>query len=141
MTKGAEMTGSGVTEMSRVRSYTRVVSTDDGGSAFEDVELHLTEQHVADGVPALIVGALGPAQGVAFVRFAAFPSEPHPAAEPQWVVVLRGVIEVQVSDGNARQFGPGDLVLATDTSGRGHITRVVSDPPVEALSVPSVPAG
>lgn len=128
-------------EMSRVKSYTRVVSTDDGRSAFEDAELHLNEQQVADGVPAMLVGILGPARGVAFVRFAAFHSEPHPASEPQWVVVLPGVIEVQVSDGTSRQFVPGDLVLATDTSGRGHITRVVGDPPFEALSIPSAPAG
>jgi hypothetical protein len=128
-------------ETSRVKSYTRVVSTDDGGSAFEDVGLHLNEQHVADGVPAMFVGALGPAQGVAFLRFAAFDSEPHPASEPQWVVMLRGVIEVQVSDGTARQFGPGDLVLAADTSGRGHITLTVGDPPFEALIVPIRPAG
>ena len=105
--------------------YTRIVSTDDGGTAFEDAELHLNEQQI---------GALGPADGVLFFRFDTFDSEPHPASEPQWVVMLRGVIEVQVSDGTSRQFGPGDLVLATDTDGRGHITRVV-DPPVEALSV------
>lgn len=135
------MTRSGATEKSRVKTYTRVISTDDGGSAFEDAELPLNEQHVAAGVPALLVGALGSAQGVAFARFAAFPSEPHPAAEPQWVVVLRGVIEVRVSDGTSRQFGPGDLVLAIDTSGCGHVTRVVGDTTVEALSIPSVSAG
>jgi hypothetical protein len=121
---------------SESKSYTRVVSTDDGGSAFEDAELRLSEQELADGVPAMLVGALGPANGVGFARFAAFHSEPHPAAGAQWVVVLRGVIEVRVADGTSRQFGPGDLVLATDTTGRGHITRVVGDPPVEALSIP-----
>jgi hypothetical protein len=127
--------------MNRVKNYTRVVSTDDGESAFEDAELHLNEQQVADGAPAMFVGALAPGHGVAFVRFAAFHGEPHAAAAPQWVVVLRGVIEVEVSDGTVRQFGPGDLVLATDSSGRGHITRVVGDPPCEALSISSVPAG
>ncbi|HZW57600.1 MAG TPA: hypothetical protein VFF30_15030 [Nitrososphaerales archaeon] len=127
--------------MSRVKSFTRVVSTDDGGSAFEDMELHLNEQQVAEGVPAMFVGALGPAHGAAFLRFAAFDSEPHPAAEQMWVVMLRGVIEVKVSDGTSRQFGPGDLVLATDTSGRGHITLTVGDPPFEALIITSVPVG
>jgi hypothetical protein len=53
------------------------------------------------------------------------------------VVVLRGVIEVEVADGTSRRFGPGDLVLATDTTGRGHITRVVGDQRVEALSIPA----
>jgi hypothetical protein len=108
-------------------SYTRIVSTDGGGSAFEDAELQLNEQQI---------GALGPADGVAFFRFDVFDNEPHPASEPQWVVMLRGVLEVRVSDGTSRQFGPGDLVLATDTSGRGHTTRVV-EPTVEALSIPT----
>ena len=88
----------------------------------------------------MFLGALGPAHGVIFLRFAAFDSEPHPASEPQWVVMLRGAIEVQVSDGTSRQFRPGDLVLATDTSGHGHVTLTVGDPPFEALIIPSVPA-
>jgi hypothetical protein len=123
------------------KGYTRVVSTDDGGSAFEDAELRLSELQTADGVPAMLVGALGPAHGVAFVRFADFPSETHPASEPQWVVMLRGVIEVQVSDGTTRRFGPGDLVLATDTTGRGHVTLTVGEPPHEAIGISTVAAG
>lgn len=121
----------------RVKRYTRVVSADDGASAFEDAELPLNEQQVSDGTPAMFVGALGSAPGVVFLDFSAFDSAPHPAAGPQWVVMLRGVIEVQVSDGAVRRFGPGDLVLAADTSGRGHITLTVGDPPFEALIIPS----
>ena len=120
----------------RVKTYTRVVSTEDGGSAFEDAVLQLDEQ------PGMYVGALG-TQGAAFVRFAAADSfsEAHPAAWAQWVIVLRGAIEVRVSDGTSRQFRPGDLLLATDITGRGHITLTVGDEPVEALGIPSAPAG
>ena len=123
--------------MNRVKSYTRVVSTDDGRSAFEDAELDLNEMQVADGAPPMFVAALGPGHGVALVRFDAFHGEPHPADGSQWVVALRGTIEVQVSDGTSRHFGPGDLVLATDTSGHGHITRVIGDVPFEGLSIRS----
>lgn len=118
-----------------VLSYTRVVDTADGASAFVAAELHLGSQPGPDGVPAMLMADIGPASGAAFVRFAAFPEEPHPAAAPQWVVVLRGVIEVEVSDGTTRRFGAGELVLATDTSGRGHITRAVGEEPVEALGI------
>jgi hypothetical protein len=126
--------------MSSVKGYTRVVSTDDGESAFEDAELQLSELLPADGVPSMFVCALGRADGVAFVRFADFPGERHPASEAQWVAMLRGVIEVQVSDGTSRRFRPGDLVLATDTTGRGHVTRTVGDPPHEALGISTVAA-
>ena len=125
-----------MTDTKIVKSYTRVVSTDDGDSAFADEELHLSEQRVSDGVPAMFVGALGSEQSVIFLRFSAFDSEPHPASGPQWVIMLRGVIEVQVSDGSSRRFGPGDLVLATDTSGHGHVTLTVGEPPFEALIIP-----
>jgi hypothetical protein len=124
-------------DMSTMKSYTRVVSTVDGGSAFEDAELQLNEMPQADGVPAMLVGVLGPVTGIAFCRFDAFHAEPHPASDPQWVVVLRGVIEVEVSDGSSREFEAGDLVLAMDTSGRGHVTRVVGDQTVEALGISS----
>jgi hypothetical protein len=127
--------------MNDVKSYTRIVSTDDGGSAFEDAELQLSELPLADVPAAMLVGGLGAARGVAFVRFADFPSQPHPASEPQWVVMLRGVIEVRVSDGTSRRFGPGDLVLATDTTGQGHVTLTVGEPPHEALGISTVAAG
>lgn len=126
-------------QTSTVKSYTRVVSTGDGGSAFEDAVLDLTEMPVAEGVPPMFLGALGSASEVIFARLVPF-AEPHPAAQPQWVVMLQGVIEVQVSDGTSRRFGPGDLLLATDTSGRGHITLTVGQPPFEALSIPITPA-
>jgi hypothetical protein len=120
---------------SDVLRYTWVDRTGDGGSAFADAELPLTERQVADGVPAMFTGELS-GSGVMFLRSAAFDSEPHPAPREQWVVLVRGVLEVEVSDGTRRRFGPGDLLYVTDTTGRGHVTRAVGDPPFEALFVP-----
>ncbi len=122
-----------------LKTYTRVVTTADGSSAFEDAELQLSAQRVSDDVPPMFVGGLGPASGVVFVVLTDM-NEPHPASEPQWVVMLRGVIEVEVSGGACRRFGPGDLVFATDTTGRGHITRTVGDGPCEALGIVVAPA-
>jgi hypothetical protein len=124
---------------SAVKTYTRVVSTADGSSTFEDAELSLSAQHVSDDVPPMFVGGLGSAPGVVFVVLTDM-HEPHPASDPQWVVMLRGLIEVEVSDGTCRRFGPGDLVFATDTTGRGHITRTVGDGPHEALGIVVAPA-
>jgi hypothetical protein len=44
------------------------------------------------------------------------------SAEAAMAVMLRGAVEVEVSEGTRRRFGPGDLVLAADTTGRGHLT-------------------
>ena len=118
-----------------VKRYTKVVCTEDGGSAFEDADIQLAEQQVADGVPPMFVGGLSSSARVVFLRSAEFDSDPHPAPRRQWVVMLRGAIEVEVSDGTRRRFEPGDLVLVTDTTGRGHVTLAVGDPPLEGLFV------
>lgn len=120
--------------VARVKRYTKVVSRPDGRSAFEDAELPLDEQHVSDDVPPMLVAGLGTPQGVVFVELTDF-NDPHPAAAPQWVVMLRGVLEVEVSDGTCRRFAPGDLLFAADTTGRGHVSRRVGEAPFEALGI------
>ncbi|MFE3188315.1 hypothetical protein ACFXHA_04855 [Nocardia sp. NPDC059240] len=117
--------------------YTVIESTEDGGSIFVDAEIPLTERILATGVPAMSVGGLPSAAGVSYLRSTEFDSAPHPAPVRQWVVMLRGMIEVTTSDGERRRFAPGDLVLAADTEGRGHTTVAVGHPPFEALFVPT----
>jgi quercetin dioxygenase-like cupin family protein len=97
----------------------------------------LTERQVADGVPPMLVGGLAVGSDVVFLRTDDFDGQPHPAPREQWVVMLRGTIEVEVSDGGSRRFAPGDLLLVSDTSGSGHVTRATSDTLLsEALFVP-----
>jgi quercetin dioxygenase-like cupin family protein len=43
------------------------------------------------------------------------------------IFCLSGEIEAEVSDGEVRRFGPGAVILLEDTSGPGHITRVVGE--------------
>ncbi|MCP2342589.1 cupin domain-containing protein [Actinomadura rupiterrae] len=116
--------------------YTRIVRGDDGGSVFEDDRIPLDERHVADGVPPMAVGGLPSAAGVLFLRSAEFDSAPHPAPRRQWVVMLRGTIEVEVTDGGRRRFGPGDMVFVDDTTGKGHVTTGIGPAPFEALFIP-----
>jgi hypothetical protein len=44
------------------------------------------------------------------------------------VVTLEGIVEVECGDGSKRRFGAGDIMLADDTSGQGHITREIKGP-------------
>lgn len=127
--------------MSEVKRFTRIVRTDDGGSAFEDAELELNPQQIASGFAPTLVGRLSATAAAAGALFifspSAFDSDPHPAPRRQWVVPLRGMLEVEVSSGERRRFGPGDLVFVTDTTGRGHTSWSVGDPPFELLFVPT----
>jgi hypothetical protein len=38
---------------------------------------------------------------------------------------LKGEYEVEVSGGEKRIFGPGDLLLAEDLTGKGHYTKLI----------------
>lgn len=54
---------------------------------------------------------------------------PHPAPEPQIVVVLKGRIEVKTTGtGAVKSWGPGEMAIASDHDGVGHYTRVLDGP-------------
>jgi redox-sensitive bicupin YhaK (pirin superfamily) len=118
-----------------VKRFTRIATDVAGGTTFQDDEFPLD----ASG-GAMFTGTVPAASAVVYVRHATWDSGAHPAPHPaprrQWVVVLRGAVEVEVTDGSRRTFGPGDLLRAEDTDGTGHVTRLVGDPPIEALFLP-----
>lgn len=51
----------------------------------------------------------------------------HTAPQPQYIVYLEGEVEVEASDGEKRVFKPGDILFANDLTGKGHITRTLTD--------------
>ena len=58
------------------------------------------------------------------------------ATRKQFVITLRGEVEIEVSDGEVRRFGPGSVLLAEDIDGRGHKTRVLSAGPAFGIALP-----
>lgn len=44
----------------------------------------------------------------------------HVAPQKQYIIMLSGLVEIQVSDGESRTFGPGDIVQMEDITGKGH---------------------
>ncbi len=62
--------------------------------------------------------------------------ERHPAPRRQFVVTLSGSWEIEASAGMAKTFNAGDVMLADDTAGEGHISRVVGDEPHVFMTVP-----
>jgi quercetin dioxygenase-like cupin family protein len=53
----------------------------------------------------------------------------HCAPRRQYTITLSGAAEVEVGDGTVARVGPGDVLLAEDLTGQGHITRVVGPEP------------
>jgi len=63
-------------------------------------------------------------------------SDFHNAPRRQYVVITSGMMEVEIADGTKRQFVPGDVLVAEDLTGKGHITRGIGAEPRVSLSVP-----
>ena len=42
------------------------------------------------------------------------------------MLILEGQVEIEVGNGEKRLFSSGDILLAEDTTGRGHISRAVN---------------
>lgn len=105
---------------------TRLYTGADGESHFEDIEIDLAG--------AGMIGAMSerlPATGVIFrVTGDDYDFDWHNAPQRQYIVnVSGGGVEIEVGDGTKRRFGPGDILLAEDTTGRGHISRAVGPEP------------
>jgi hypothetical protein len=45
----------------------------------------------------------------------------HRAPQRRWVITLAGSVDIELGDGTRETFLPGDVFLAEDTTGQGHI--------------------
>jgi hypothetical protein len=97
----------------------RIYSSQDGESHFEDLDIRLEE--------AGPIGRLSDAHPVESIIFREnspdYNFDWHNAPRRQFIVLLDGNIEIEVSDGEVRQFSGGDILLAEDVDGKGHRTR------------------
>jgi|TARA_B100001013_G_scaffold189790_1_gene114499 hypothetical protein len=60
----------------------------------------------------------------------------HNAPRRQLVVNLTGSVDITVGDGTVRRLGPGEILLAEDTSGRGHKSAAVDGKSRTCLFIP-----
>ena len=98
---------------------TRVYSDDQGETHFADVEIELSD--------AGEIGYLSRAIAAKSIIFRknnpGYNYDWHTAPARQFIVLLDGAIELEVSDGARRVLRGGDVLLMEDTTGRGHRTR------------------
>jgi hypothetical protein len=105
--------------------YTRIYSDPAGESHFEDVEVVLKPVEFAPPAPPVELATPMPAEHVILLALSpGLYGDWHPVPRRQLYLQLSGEIEVAVSDGEIRVFGPGSVVLGEDVSGKGHVTRV-----------------
>lgn len=110
---------------------TRVSSDANGESYFQDVEVT-----VHDAGPIGRLSALLPASGIIFrENDADYDYDWHNAPQKQYIVMLDGEIEIEVSAGERRIFRGGDILLVEDVTGKGHRTRTVNSRPRRSIFV------
>ncbi|MEK7353600.1 MAG: hypothetical protein AABZ77_03725 [Chloroflexota bacterium] len=109
---------------------TRLYTGADGESHFQDIDFALA------GESSEKMSELIKATGMIFRETSgAFDVTWHPAPRRQFVINLEGGVELVVGDGTSRILGPGDILLAEDTTGRGHISRAVNNQPRKSIFV------
>ena len=59
----------------------------------------------------------------------------HVAPRRQFAIHVIGQTEIEIGDGTKRTFGPGDVLLADDQTGQGHISRQVGGPRFQVFAV------
>ncbi len=106
--------------------YVRLYADAAGESHFEDQEVAFSSADYTPPAPPLEVSAFAPAAAYGFLRVpTGYYGDWHPAPRRQLLVYLAGHLEAQASDKEVRQVGPGTIALVEDTTGKGHISRVL----------------
>jgi len=107
----------------------RVYSGTDGKSHVAELALDMKPFKDIEGAH----GESGPTQSASGITFRVAPPGYvlgwHCAPRRQYSISLSGRAEIEVGDGTVVGLGPGDVVLAEDLTGQGHITRVVGNEP------------
>ena len=97
----------------------RVYTGSDGESHIERLDFDLTER---DGTRTLIEES----GGISFAeRLEGSFSDFHNPPARQYVLYLTASVEIGLGDGSSVVMEPGDVLLAHDTTGRGHTSRVL----------------
>jgi quercetin dioxygenase-like cupin family protein len=105
--------------------YVRLKADSAGENQFEQVTLDLNEADYRPPAPMLFVSHSYQADGLQFVRLpSGWAGESIHPPKVQFLICLKGHLEVTASNGDKRTFGPGDSILMEDISGKGHRTRV-----------------
>ncbi len=63
-------------------------------------------------------------------------SDYHNAPRRQYVINLAGIAEFETADGTTKRLLPGDVLVAEDLTGHGHIARSIGEEFRISLAIP-----
>ena len=110
---------------------TRLYTGLDGESHFEDIDIPVVDRGDIGRLSEHIQ-----ATGIIFRETDRdYNYDWHNAPRRQFIIMLEGEVDIIVGDGSQRRFGSGDVLLAEDTTGRGHVSRAVNNQPRRSIFV------
>ncbi len=98
-------------------SYTILFTGVDGNSYFKTAEEALNPAKIGFTTSALPVKSLFFGEGPDHEQ------DWHNPSQPLFIIVLSGVMQIETSGGELKNFKSGDILLAEDLTGKGHRTR------------------
>ena len=115
----------------RTMKVVRIYTGPDNKSHFEDIQIPLKDSGKIG-----FMSELTKATGVVFRETSGdYHYDFHTAPRRQYVVNLEGEVEIEVRDGSKRILRAGDVLLAEDTTGQGHISRAIAGKPRKSLFI------
>jgi hypothetical protein len=115
-------------------SHFRIYADNDGESHFEDIEVAFEEADFVPPAPPVFLSSFEPALQYGFeLVHPGWHGDWHPVPQRVVAVYLSGRGEIVASDGQVRELAPGTILLAEDTTGKGHVTRVTGSDKMTVL--------
>ena len=117
-----------------------MIHADEQGETHFDVR-DIPDREVPFGPPPNPVGQMTDFGAVSSMFVFSVPAKTdvpaHNAPQPYICIILSGEGEVVTSDGEARRLRPGDVLFCNDLTGKGHVTRAISDVVAAFINRPS----
>lgn len=106
--------------------YVRIYHDSAGQSHFASEKLSLSLVTFSPDLPPVSAAAPLPGSRLTIMSApAGGVADWHTVPRRQVNIMLSGTVQIEVSDGEVRRFGPGSYILGEDTEGSGHRTTVV----------------
>lgn len=111
--------------------FIKIVTGEDQQSHFQEMEIELFEAEYGKLSNSIAVKKLifGEIEGTEMIDW-------HNPPCRQFIIMLHGSMEIEIGDGTKKIFHEGDVVLAEDTTGQGHITHAASAGTRRYLAIP-----
>jgi len=112
----------------------RIYADAGGESHFDDLDVQYEREDFVPPAPPVLLSGFTGATGYRFELVQpGWIGDWHPAPQRLLAVYLAGTGEITASDGETRPLAAGTVLLAEDTIGKGHVTRVTGTEDMHVL--------